>query len=66
MCCKIPSIVASLSLTDQTADISQTIFTPTVEGVFRLSLYMENDLGSGAGTGSRRTFGYCDDDGQPH
>lgn len=52
MCCKIPSIVASLSLTGQTADISQTIFTPAAEGVFRLSLYMQNDLGSGAGTGN--------------
>lgn len=52
MCCKVPSIVASLTLEGQTSDISQGIFTPEVEGLYRLSLYVDmNGDGTGQGSG---------------
>jgi hypothetical protein len=42
-CTAFPCVVASVSLTDQTASVSQVpIFTPTTTGLYRVSYYEES------------------------
>ena len=57
-----PTIVATVALTSQTANISKTaLYTPTADGVFRISAYMTMVV-SGA-TGAWWLTGYWNDDG---
>lgn len=45
-----PSIVATVALASQTANISKTaLYTPTADGVFRISAYMTMVTPNGAG-----------------
>ena len=55
------NIVATVSLTSQTANISKTaLYTPTADGVFRISAYMTMVVPGS--TGAWWLTGYWDDD----
>src|SRR6266446_10086734 len=46
-CAAFPCVVASVSLNDQSQAISSTpVFTPTADGVFRISLYLSTSAGT--------------------
>ena len=58
------TIVATVALTSQTANISKTaLYTPTANGVFRISAYMTMVVPGS--TGSWWLTAYWDDDGGP-
>ena len=56
-----PTIVATVALTSQTANISKTaLYTPTADGVFRISAYMTMVVAGS--TGAWWLTGYWNDD----